>query len=168
MRPRLVSKKASPDGVRHTARNDGITEYVAAILQDKYPSSGIPGLLSAHPYWRKKALSRLEGSTVELKAERCNARHRYAADREEALLARELLMRAYLRSGLVAFCEEDLLSLSKSSPYGWIAREVKNANSALCRELQGAGFDDLVGLKRDWRWWRTVLNIRKNSAKKRR
>jgi hypothetical protein len=164
----LVSKKASPDGVRHTARNDGITEYVAAILQNKYPSSGIPGLLTVDPDRRESALSRLECSTVELKAQRGKARHRYAADREEAFLARSLLLGAYLRWGLRTFGEENLLSLRKPSHYGWIAREVKNANSALCRELQGAGFDDLVGLKRDWRWWRTVLNIRKNSAKKRR
>jgi hypothetical protein len=168
MRPRLVAKKASPDGVKHTARNDGITEYVAAMLQNKYPSCGIAGVLTVHPYWRKKALFRLEYSTVEVKAERGKARPRYAADRKEALLARDLLMGAYLRSGLQTFGEEGLLLLPKPSPYGWIAREIENANSALCRELQGAGFDELVGLKRDWRWWRRVLNIKRNSAKKRR
>lgn len=168
LRPRFVARKINEDLVRHTGRNDGITEYVAAVLEGKLSPDGLLGLLVRRRFWREKASRRLVHSTVELKKPRDKARPRYSADRRDAKSARLLLLRAYLNDNLPRFGEEGLAQLPRASHFGWISKQVADPESTVCKQLSREGFEDLVGLDRDWRWWRSTLNIKRKSEKKRR
>ena len=47
----------------------------------------------------------------------------------------------------------------------WITRSLADRGSRLNRALVLAGYDDLVELKRSYRWWRDQLELGKNRKK---
>lgn len=161
---RLVSKKTSKhSGLRHvSSSSDGIVDYAAAVVAGKIPAIGLPSVLPTKYYSRATRLLK-NNEVIEVKAK--------FASRNDQLRAkiRKQLKQALPRVIGPIYEQERIKEKLSAQHYlrtrtvvNWIIRSLANTSSRLNRALALAGYDDLVELKRNYRWWRNQLEISEN------
>ena len=163
---RLVSKKANKrSGLRHvSSSSDGIVDYAAAVIAGKIPAIGLPSLLPKTYYSRATRLLK-NNEVVEV-----NAKATPRSEQLRAKIRKDLSKALPLVIGQVYKIENQgkltaKKYLSTKTVIDWIIRSLAEPGSRLNRALTQAGYDDLVELKRDYRWWRDQLELGKNREK---
>ena len=163
---RLVSKKANKrSGLRHvSSSSDGIVDYAAAVVAGKIPAIGLPSVLP------KKYHSRATRLLKNNEVAEVNAKATPRSDQLRAKIRKDL-SKAFPRViGQVYKLENQgkrtaQKYLNTKRVIDWITRSLADRGSRLNRALVLAGYDDLVELKRSYRWWRDQLELGKNRKK---
>lgn len=166
LRYRLVSKKTSKhSGSRHvSSSSDGIVDYAAAVVAGKIPAVGLPSVLPTKYYSRATRLLK-KNDVAEV-----NAKVTARSDQRRATI-RQALKKAFPRIiGQVYKLENHRKLITQNylrtkTVIDWIIRSLANPSSRLNRALTLAGYDELVELKRNYRWWRDQLELSETRKK---
>ena len=158
---RLVSKKKNKrTGRQHvSSSSDGIVDYAAAAISGKMPLVGLPAVLPEKYNRRAKRLLR-NNEVVEIAAKRS-----LRSDQQRSKIHRDL-KRAFPRIIGQVYKDENehklrpKVFLSTKTIIPWIKSSIETPNSRLNRLLLKAGYDDLVELKRSYRWWLDALELK--------
>ncbi len=160
-RPVLVTRRADPKtGKRKTASSsDGLIDIAAAVYLGQIPSKGLPGLLLE--LQKDRVIRLLRKNTVKLvKPKRATVDGNHAT-RVASRLAQDALPVAIGPAYLEAHKQVGLKeSLKTKTVIRWIKTNLEDPTSRLCCSLAGTKYQDLIGLKRNNRWWRNLLNLR--------
>lgn len=151
---RLVTRKSLQLGTpRAASSSDGIVDYAVAVHQDVISNAGLPALI--YVKLRARAISLSKANTVTytaLKSATVDNRHSTTELRRLAVAALPTVLWPAFQGEYPHAAPKELLDTQVFIP--WVRRNLANPTSALCMQLIGTAYEDLVGLRRNARWWR--------------
>jgi len=155
----LVRKKPNKYGRQVvSSSSDGIIDIAVAIEIGILPSIGIHSVL--HQILRKRVLKLLEShelKPIKTKYTTLEKNHATTQIRKLAKLALPKIIGPQ-------YWDENS-SMGKNALHtkvfvSWVKKVIEDESSELCQKLTDANFKELVGLKRNYRWWQNIIDLR--------
>ena len=155
----LVRKKPNKYGRQVvSSSSDGIIDIAVAIEIGILPSIGIHSVL--HQILRKRVLKLLENH--ELKP--IKTKQTTLANNHSTTQIRKLAKLALPKIIGPQYGDENS-SLGTNALHTkvfvpWVKKAIEDEGSELCQKLSKTEFKELAGLKRSYRWWQKIIDLR--------